>query len=470
MQNELYVNLSMGTPKQEFKSVLKMDKYGFLIYNDALNYNLSTSYEEVEEDLTISWVYSYTSVPSKDNFYLSSFNSYKDLNNFISKNQPEKMNNITKTNKITFLRIYPKKNESHYFNNMFNNYGIIGLKYNDNPNFNSPEFILGLKAIKEINSYTFSLKFENNLKNGFADNNNKGYFIFGEELTDDEQEKNEINYANCEVFKGELAWNLNFDNIYSKINDIGKNNDEMKKNFVEFKGEKKIAEIIVNYPYLIGTSEFFKYINETFFNKLIEQNICQCINVKKYRNFYSYSCDSKSKYFIDYLNSYFPDLVFEHKLLGINFTLNKNDLFSYNNFDNLDTNLYFLIMESTGVSVYNNWILGIPFLKKYRLSFNYDKKNIGFYINDGIDKKIKKKENSGFNFFESIIFKIIVITILIIIIFVLGVLFQKKFQKTRKKKANELDDGYEYETYKEQINNNINDNNTNNKIGTDSIN
>ena len=31
-QNELYTNLSIGTPKQNIISILKMDKYGFLIY------------------------------------------------------------------------------------------------------------------------------------------------------------------------------------------------------------------------------------------------------------------------------------------------------------------------------------------------------------------------------------------------------------------------------------------------------
>ena len=76
MQNELYVNLSMGTPKQDFKAIIKMDKYGFIIYEDAYNCNISSTYEIVDEDLTISWVWSYISYPSKDHFYLPSFNSY----------------------------------------------------------------------------------------------------------------------------------------------------------------------------------------------------------------------------------------------------------------------------------------------------------------------------------------------------------------------------------------------------------
>ena len=40
--------------------------------------------------------------------------------------------------------------------------------------------------------------------------------------------------------------------------------------------------------------------------------------------------------------------------------------------------------------------------------------------------------------------------------------FQKKFQKSRKKKANELDDNYEYESYKDQKKNDNNNNIINN--------
>ena len=449
-QNELYVNLSIGTPKQDFKAVLKMDKYGFIIYENALNFKLSTSLEEIDEDLKIGWGSSYDYIPFKDNFYLSSFDSYLDFNKY----KNDKLYNIKKINKATFLKIMPKNGTSYYFNEMFKKYGIIGLKFNPNQYFNAPEFVLSLKAIKEIQSYSFSLKFDNNLKNGFSVNNNKGYFIVGEELNDDEEKKEEIKYANCEVFGGELSWDLKFEKIYTKVNNI-------ENDLNEFKELNKIGEIIANNPYIIGTDEYFKYINKTFFNKLVEKNYCYCNHFKwhglSHYNMYSYVCDSKSKDFMEYLNNNFPDLIFEHKEFEMNFTLTKNDLFAYNNFNNSDTNLYFLIMNCME-KLYDNWYIGIPFLTKYRLSFNYDTKKIGFYKNDGIiiDKKVKSIGNDGKNFFDSIIFKIILIVLLIFIIFILGMVFQKKFQKSRKKKANELDDSYEYESYKDQISNDNN--------------
>ena len=47
----------------------------------------------------------------------------------------------------------------------------------------------------------------------------------------------------------------------------------------------------------------------------------------------------------------------------MNITLTKNDLFAYNNFNNSDTNLYFLIMNCME-KLNDNWYIGIPFLKK----------------------------------------------------------------------------------------------------------
>ena len=458
MQNELYMNLSMGIPQQDLRVVLKMEKTGFMIYEDALKYNLSESYEEVDEKIDQGWIMDTIYFLSKDHFYLCSISSYKDIDK-IKENCDMK-----KTNKAKFLRLQNKPGKTNSYNKMFYTYGIIGLKYNNIPSFNAPQFVLSFNDSNEIKSKCFSFKFENNLRKGFIDNNNKGYFIFGEELTDDIDEKNEINYIQIKSIGSGLAWALKFDKIYTKVNDIGIKDEEINKNFIEFKQENRDAGIIANNPYLRGIDEYFKYINETFFNDLVEKKVCHYNNLINNGEYYSYICDSKSEYFMERLNKSFPDLVFEHKDLEKNFTLTKNDLFAYNSFNDSDTNLYFLVINYVKKPPYYiTWSLGIPFLKKYRLSFNYDSKMIGFYKNDGkiIDKS---KKEDDFNFFESNIFKIFIIIILVIIIFILGMLFQKNLQRTRKKKANELDDNYEYESYKD--NDNLdNKDNKGNKIG-----
>jgi hypothetical protein len=254
---------------------------------------------------------------------------------------------------------------------MFHTYGIIGLQFNANINYKFPEFITSLKESKEIKSYSFSLKFNNKTNKEFFNNDNKGYFIVGEELSDDMSEKEKITYTEALNSDGEITWKTIFDNIYLKAND----------ECLVLKTQRKGANFFVNKPYILGTKEYNDYINKTFFSELIEQNIC-FINDKINNNGYlSYECDSTSEIFIKKLNNEFPDLIFEHKVLEANFTLTKNDLFSYNNFNTSDNNLYFLIIFANpkGHQYILNWMLGVPFLKKYRLSFNYDTKKIGYY-------------------------------------------------------------------------------------------
>ena len=451
-QNELYTNISVSTPLQEIKTLLKMDSSGFILYEGSFNYNLSTSIEKGTWDLNVGWQWRQSSFPAKDYFYFSQLNSYKDLDMF--KLEKEKKN-LIKTNKTSFV-IVQKKTQSSYSNKNFFYYGLIGLKLNENSYSTIPEFVISLRKTKDIQSYTFSLKFnkDNYTYNDYFNNDNNGYFIVGEELTDDENEKNKIIYTDAQKKGKYLTWYVFFDQIYSSITNV------IEKNNTDFYAKSTGAEFCVNLPYLIGTIEYLEYINQTFFKELIKEEICYFNTKNNKRGLYSFICNRKSEIFIKYLNNSFPDLIFVSKELEENFTLTKYDLFSLNNYNKSDTNIYFLVMFPPlhGFTNYYDWTLGIPFLKKYRLSFNYDTKKIGYYKYDGINNhnSNKTEEENSFNFFKSTIFKIICIIILIIIIFILGMLFQKKCYGKKKKKAFELnDDNYEYESY-DNINNGIN--------------
>jgi hypothetical protein len=81
----------------------------------------------------------------------------------------------------------------------------------------------------------------------------------------------------------------------------------------------------------------------------------------------------------------------------------------------------------------NKWTLGIPFLRKYQMVFNQDKKIIGVYTHIG----------------NSINFGNILLNILIIILFsaivILAFFYYKFFKKkNRKIRSNEIDDNYDY--------------------------
>ena len=419
-QNELYINFSIGAKEENIKAILKMDKYGFLIYENAYNYGESTTYEifypDVDENIKTVWVRG-EQIPSKDILYLPSL-----INNKYE---------IIKTNKTKFLRVKQEK-DINYFNEMFYTYGIIGLKYNYNPYFQAPEFVKSLKASKDIDNETFYLTFEKDSKNGFATNNNKGKFFVGKLLHKDKTIYSEsINYA------GELFWGLNFAHIYLK-------NKNDKK---EIENIKTKAEIIATYPYLKAPKEFFNYIEESFFNTLITNNLCYKINFMRHdislnHNYYSFACNSESKDFMEYLNNNFPDIIFEHIKFKEQFILTKNDLFAFNTFNDKDKYLYFLIVSGDDLT---DWILGTPFLKKYVISYNYDSKLVGYYADYGKPENEEEEKSSFF----SIFLKVVLIIALVVVIFILGMLFQKIYKRTRKKKANELDDEFEYEPQKD---------------------
>ena len=433
-QTELVINFTIGSKKEELKLVLKMDKYGFLIYENAYDYKNSETYEiykqDFEDHFKTNWVPGTNEYSSKDVLYLKNYSSTE--NNY----------NIVKMNKTLFLREQQKVNTSNYFNEMFYNYGIIGLKLNNNPNFNAPEFVTSLKASNDIDNKIFYLTFDNIYKNGYSTNNNKGIFYVGKDLTENTEK---IKYKECSNFGGDLAWSLTFDGIYLK------NNENTK---IEIEKGRNRATIIGTYPYIKATDEYYDYINKIFFEDLLEKNMCQKIKFMKNdiyieHFFYSYACNSESKYFMDKLNNNFPDLIFEHKDLNESFILTKKDLFAFNTNNDLDKNLYFLVISG---EQYLDWILGIPFLKKYVLSYNYDSRTIGYYKLFGKEEKCEEESS---NFFSSLAFKIIIVIVLIIIIFGLGILFNKYFNKSRKKKANELDDDFEYESHHDKDDNNI---------------
>jgi hypothetical protein len=154
-----------------------------------------------------------------------------------------------------------------------------------------------------------------------------------------------------------------------------------------------------------------------------------------------YICNSTSDIFIENVNNKFPDLIFEHKELGEKFILTGKDLFTYNMYNKSDTYVYFLILFPQLKDRFHpmSWILGIPFFKKYILSFNYDNKMIGYY----------KRDNNAFDSFFSRYKKEIIISLFfifaIISSFFLGMFTQKKLSKDqRKNKAYELKDNFEY--------------------------
>ena len=84
----------------------------------------------------------------------------------------------------------------------------------------------------------------------------------------------------------------------------------------------------------------------------------------------------------------------------------------------------------------------ISYYKKFNKNNDIDSNNNG---NNKKDENNSNENNSNENSKSSTLIKVIIIISLLIIFFVLGILFHKNIIRLpRKKKANELEDDYEY--------------------------
>ena len=66
-----------------------------------------------------------------------------------------------------------------------------------------------------MKNHNFYLKFDDSRINGFFNSNNTGFFIFGEEIVDDENEKNNIKYTKARERVDRVNWDLAFDDLIS---------------------------------------------------------------------------------------------------------------------------------------------------------------------------------------------------------------------------------------------------------------
>ena len=114
------------------------------------------------------------------------------------------------------------------------------------------------------------------------------------------------------------------------------------------------------------------------------------------------------------------------KDIDYTFKLTYKDLFIEQN----DEYIFSIVFDTNNFNKNPYWILGKPFMKKYQLVYDLDRKIIGLYkdINNN-----EKNENKN-------IFYIVLLTVLVVIIIALIVYIIYYNRKPRKSRAFELDD------------------------------
>ena len=385
LSNNFYTNIystfQIGSQSQSLPCSIILQRSEFYVNKENFDPNKSKTFVQISNSSIQS--NSYKFILSKDDFKLNSKTIVKQIN----------FDLITE---ITGSRFNAKQCQ-------------IGFQINDFED-NKNIFIKILKEKNVINSYIFFMQFNNlNEGNFFIGNLPEEIMNFDKEFFRTTKVINQNNY---------LFWGIQFDNI-------SMNNEKIKdSNTVFFSYEfglisaTKMSEEII-------AKNLFNLNNNNNKNCFMEEFTIneELFGEVKYNSYY---CDLSANI------SNFPPLEFYNKDLNYTFKFDHNDLFVKNN----NRFQFLIIFEQYEKN--NRWKFGRVFFKKFLMVFDYDKKQIGFYVKEG-KSKIKNNNNK-------INIIIIIFIILILILLVYNFFFRKN---TRKIKANELEDNYEYKSEKE---------------------
>jgi len=370
---KIHSNFNIGSPNQIINLFFILDSELIFIFNNSNdnNFNYKISNTFSVEEK----LYKFSLI---DEINIEGFKCKDILNEF---------------NDFNFIFV----NESNEFEK-FNN-GLIGLKivgaYQNEKDFN---FLNKLKNMNIIKNRIFTIDYENNI------------IFFGNYLHEENKKYDIKNFYTCK-----LEFYGNYLDYSIMIDEVNFQNDVLK-----IKDEKYKFKFDINLNGIIAPNEIKTIYLNNFFHDLIEKGICKEIFYLEKTEFI---CEKKIKnYFKNFLN-----LNLYNKELNYTFILNSNDLFL-----KINNNKYlFLIFFE---KIYN-WKIGIPFLNKYKMTIDGEKKIIGFYFN--------KNENVTSN-----IFLYIIIFILLIIIGIICYKFRNIIiNLPRKIRANELENIFEYKTY-----------------------
>ena len=422
--NLISTKIYSGTPPKELEVYLSMEIYEIIIGKGFCLPNSNSQYSPFSSSAYENSRMTYFSPIITNGSYISdSFMFYSDIN--YTKN--------ISVNKLDFIYA----NASTDFFELYDaalNCGYIGLQLSSGHEyFESNSIIYELRYANAIKKKKWALVFRDNSN---KINNYDGALILGIEEDD---YMNIFNMNNISDYTSvyslpyimkQINWEIKFDEIYYESNNI-------KYSF----NSSLTGQFLIDYNYIICNIDYFDSIKNNFFNKYINENICyidknETIKKKKKKDIEMINviiCD-KSR-FRD-INK-FPTLYFMHRELNKTFVFNYKDLFQ-----EIGNSLVFSIVLDENEKYH--WAFGRMFLKKYQFVFDNDQKTITYIQTINVneeDNETNDKDNKDF-----------IITLLKILIIIclfggfgLGLFFGKKiWDKNKKKRANELNDDYDY--------------------------
>ena len=431
-----YVNIEMGTPKQSIQVPLAFESNDFYITQNAkyqfskeqekfsdikfFNSNNSESCEKVEQKIY-----------EGDNFHSSQY--YKDIFYFNNETElefylPNELNRAESGG--IGLQLWPK-------------YELTNSTIDDKRTF--------LKKIRNLNfiqDYYWSVfynskNYEN--KEGFIllgplpHQLNKSFSYYNKNYFDPSTIRN----VKADIWVDYIEYRFKFDEIFAFE---GKNKKKIIINEKLLFNSSRILNVELYYHFggIQAPNRFLEYFKE-YFQEYIDNEECFLDSFYiTYKKYFFYCKNNKN--LITKIKKTFPGFNYLNRELEFNFELTADDLF-------VEKNNYVYLLMFFHYTNADDWIMGRPFLQKYQFIINPDKKNIYFYSNLNYDNSENEKKGKGKgNNYKNIILTIAIIGAILIII-VLGYYMWKcyfQIKNTRKIRANELDDQYEYINQKDQ--------------------
>ena len=450
-ERNLYTIINIGEPETEIKTILTMQsQYLSLVQNHYID-KTNNSYNKY--NITKSTTFKNISWPNQ--YFVESNNDIL-AEEKIKIKKYNYQNNLYSDIILNNINIILGINKQYKDNIYLLNIGFQIIIDNKNLEKEKYSFISQLKSRKIINNYYWFIFFDKgSVENGnFLYNpdellNARGKIVIGD-LPSNYQPQNfhesqllsTYSYGKDNI----LTWAIEFNSIYY----YDKNNKIVKDNYN--KVHININNFVVNAPVT------YKYhIEQSFFKQYLNNNICHIYSGIGYDSYY---CDNSENFTIYNLKQ-FPILYLQNNELQYIFEFDYEDLFVEK-----DNKYWFLVTFPTYVDV-EEWFFGIIFLRKYNLIFNQDSKTLSFY-NPKLPIIEKDKSENINNNSNSISYILIFVIILVIIIsIVIGVYIGKMVYENKKgkKRFNELEDSFEYESKDNQEEKNGNIINENNVIG-----
>ena len=301
--------------------------------------------------------------------------------------------------------------------------GEIGLNLYDEVGRTYNTFLGILKKNDLIKDYNWYFDFD-------SWNNKKGKIVIGSLPHEDYPNiysEDDLYYTQSIQLTRLSYMEMRFDSVYF--------NNKEDKIFLN-----TLAELRYDSNIIIGDNEYEKYLLSKI-DYLLDQKKCFNDTFKDYEYYFNYTfyyCIN-DKNIKQKLNEILPTIYFYCNDFNHTFEIKFNEiLIEKNNY------IYIPIIFN---DISRKWSLGKVFTLKHKFVFNQDKKEIGFYRMENLEKKETRN--------YMIYIKIIIFITLSAILLFLGLKIGKMLNKSRKKRANELTDDYEY--YSDSNNeNNIN--------------